>query len=86
MDKVKIENVEHNMPPTFSFDKINQIINNYEAALIRIGIDVRGKDLLEVIAELADELNNTKAELRDLKNEVHNKSYSTDKELEKKQK
>lgn len=81
MDKVKIENVEHNMPPTFSFDKVNRIINNYEVALLRIGIDVRGKDLLEVIAELADELNKTKVELLDLKNELYSKIDSINKEI-----
>ena len=83
MDKIQIKNVEHNMPPTFDMDKINRIISNYEAALICIGIDVRGKDLLEVIAELADELNRIKSELWDLKNEVYIKIDNIEKEINK---
>lgn len=80
MDKIKIENVEHNMPPTFNFDKVNRIINDYETALIGIGIDVRGKDLLEVIADLADVLNKTMHELRELEVEFYNFKYKVDKE------
>ncbi len=80
MNKIKIENVKHNMPPTFSFDKINRIINDYEIALTRIGIDVRGKDLLEVIAELADTLNKTMCELRELEVEFYDFKCKVDKE------
>lgn len=80
MNKIKIENVEHNMPPTFSFDKVNRIINDYEVALTSIGIDARGKDLLEVIADLADTLNRTMCELRDLEVEFYNFKYKVEQE------
>lgn len=50
--------------------RIDDIRHKYTQALISIGINPEGKDLLEVIAGLADELNRTKAELYHFKNEV----------------
>ena len=50
--------------------RIDDIRHKYTQALISIGINPEGKDLLEVIAELADELNRTKAELYQFKNEI----------------
>lgn len=50
--------------------RIDNIRHKYTQALIGIGIDPEGKDLLEVIAELADELNRTKAELYHFKDEI----------------
>lgn len=47
---------------------IEAIQHKFVSSLIAIDIDPQNKDLLEVIAELADKLNNTMYELHHLKN------------------
>lgn len=61
----------------FSEDRkkhIEDIQHKFVSSLIPIGIDPQGKDLLEVIAELADKLNSTMCELYHLKTEFYTNS------------
>ena len=53
---------------------IEDIQHRFVSSLVPIGIDPRGKDLLEVIAELADKLNTTMCELYHLKTEFYTNS------------
>lgn len=48
-------------------DKIEEMHQEYRNSLISLGFDPEGKDLLEIITFLANELNKTKKELADLK-------------------
>lgn len=53
-----------------TMDGRNQIITNYENSLRSIGIDARGKDLLEVIADIATEIDRINCELDSLRKEI----------------
>lgn len=70
--------LEHRMThEVFSEDRkkhIEDIQHKFVSSLIPIGIDPRGKDLLEVIAELADKLNTTMTALYHLKTEFYTSS------------
>ena len=48
-------------------DKIEEMHQEYRNSLLCLGFDPEGKDLLEIITFLANELNKTKAELAELK-------------------
>ena len=48
-------------------DKIEEMHQEYKNSLISLGFDPEGKDLLEIITFLANELNKTRAELAELK-------------------
>lgn len=56
-------------------EKIEKIKQEYTDSLISLGFNPEGKDLLEIITFLANELNNTKAELADLKSYTELKFY-----------
>ena len=53
-------------------DRAAEIRHRYTSSLISIGINPTNKDLLEVIADLADALNRTMYELNNLKVEFYN--------------
>ena len=55
--------------------KVEEIYQEYMTSLISLGFNPEGKDLLEVIAFLTNELNTTKKELADLKSYVELKFY-----------
>lgn len=61
-------------------DRVSEIKHRYTSSLISIGINPTNKDLLEVIADLADALNRTMCELHDLEIEFHNFKYKVEKE------
>lgn len=52
--------------------KVERILHTYENSLRSVGIDPEGKDLLEVIAELANIIANMQGEVFDLQQEMHN--------------
>ena len=56
-------------------DKIEEMHQEYRNSLICLGFDPEGKDLLEIIIFLTNELNKTKAELADLKSYTELKFY-----------
>lgn len=56
-------------------DKIEKIELEYVRSLISLGFNPEGKDLLEIITFLANELNTTKKELADLKSYTELKFY-----------
>ena len=61
--------------------RVERVLATYQNSLISIGINPEGKDLLEVIAALANELNKTIHELNDLKIEMYNKIDNIEKEI-----
>lgn len=67
---------EENILKNPSVDRIAEIHNTYTQALVRIGIDPEGMDLLEVIAALAEELAKTKVEFYQFKNEINSKIWN----------
>lgn len=60
---------------TQHYEKIEKMKQEYTNSLISLGFNPEGKDLLEIIAFLANELNKTKAELADLKSYTELKFY-----------
>lgn len=56
-------------------DKIEEMYQEYRNSLISLGFDPEGKDLLEIITFLSNELNKTKKELADLKSYIELKFY-----------
>ena len=56
-------------------DKIEAMHQEYINSLISLGFDPEGKDLLEIITFLTNELNKTKKELADLKAYIELKFY-----------
>lgn len=64
-------------------DRVSEIKYRYTSSLMKIGIDTTNKDLLEVIADLADALNRTMCDLHDLGAEFYNFKYNVEKELNK---
>ena len=51
--------------------RAERILHAFESSLIAIGIDPSGKDLLEVIALLADKVNTLAAQVNNIHPEVH---------------
>ena len=51
--------------------RIERVLHTYEQSLISIGIDPREKDLLEVIALLADKVNILASQVHNIHPEVH---------------
>jgi hypothetical protein len=72
--------INENPPSKALFDRVADIQHRFTNALVSIGIDPTNKDLLEVIADIADELNKTMCELNNLKVEFYNFKYKFDKE------
>lgn len=70
-------------PSKALFDRVAAIQHRFTSSLVSIGIDPTNKDLLEIIADLADELNRTMYELHNLGVEFHNFKYNAEKELNK---
>lgn len=64
-------------------DRVSEIKYRYASSLMKIGIDTTNKDLLEVIADLADALNRTMYDLHDLGSEFYSFKYNVEKELNK---
>ena len=62
-------------------ERIENMQHDFQNALISIGFDPRGKDLLEVITFLANELNTTMCELYQLKVEMYNKIYKIEEKI-----
>lgn len=56
-------------------NKIEDMHHEYRNSLLSLGFDPEGKDLLEIITFLANELNKTKAELAELKDYTRNNFY-----------
>ena len=56
-------------------EKIENMKHEYINSLISLGFNPEGKDLLEIITFLANELNKTKAELAHLKSYTEVKFY-----------
>lgn len=61
-------------------DRVAEIKYRYTSSLIRIGINPTDKDLLEVIADLADALNRIMCDLHDLGAEFYKFKYNVEKE------
>lgn len=55
-----------------TLQRVEQIRHTFTNSLISIGINPEGKDLLEIIAAIADELNKNMCELQNLKVEMYN--------------
>lgn len=70
LDMAKQEEVDRSKYNFPSVSRAEDIIHTFTNSLISIGINPDGKDLLEIIAELANELNKIKAELYNFKNEM----------------
>ena len=56
-------------------DKIEDVHREYKNSLISLGFDPEGKDLLEIITFLANELNKTMAALVELKDYTRKTFY-----------
>ena len=57
--------------PESNEQRIERVLLTYEQSLLSIGIDPRGKDLLEVIALLADKVNILASQVHNIHPEVH---------------
>lgn len=57
--------------PESNEQRIERVLHTYEQSLLSIGIDPREKDLLEVIALLADKVNTLAAQVHDIHPGVH---------------
>ena len=51
------------------------MMHEYRSAFVALGFDVQGKDIVEVLTFLVNELNNTKAELYQFKTETETKIW-----------
>ena len=70
LDAFKQEEVDKSKYNFPSISRPEEIRHTLTSSLISIGINPDGKDLLEIIAELADEFNKIKVELHHVKNEI----------------